>query len=97
MSQSVKQLYVTVQEAGALLEVPPRTVQRACRSGLIAGELVGGTWLIARTALEQAKESLRDAPALRPELRDRTGRGTLRVRRAFLRKPNPITKHARAA
>jgi excisionase family DNA binding protein len=78
--------WITAREAAQLLSVHPKTVQRACRRGVIRAELLSGTWLIARVGLEEALQGvLRDAPALRPELIDRTNKGRPRKRRASMR------------
>jgi excisionase family DNA binding protein len=84
--------WLTAKEAAALLSVHPKTVQRACRRGLIRAELAGGTWLIARVGLEEALQgALRDAPALRPELVERTNKGRPRKRRASIRSSRTTT------
>ncbi|MGH9883895.1 MAG: helix-turn-helix domain-containing protein [bacterium] len=78
--------WITAREAAALLSVHPKTVQRACKRGAIRAQLLGGTWLIPRVGLEEALQgALRDAPALRPELLERTNKGQPRKRRASMR------------
>lgn len=81
----IQREWITAREAAALLQVHPKTVQRACRRGLLRAELLSGTWLIARGGLEEALQGpLRNAPALRPELFDRTEKGMPRKRRASM-------------
>ena len=84
--------WITAREAAQLLSVHPKTVQRACRRGVIRAELLSGTWLIARVGLEEALQGvLRDAPALRPELINRTNKGRPRKRRASMRSSRTTT------
>jgi excisionase family DNA binding protein len=87
--------WLTAKEVAALLSVHPKTVQRACRRGLIRAELAGGAWLIARAGLTEAIQGvLRDAPAMRPELTDRTNKGKPRKRRASIRSNRTTTTTA---
>lgn len=97
--------YLTVAEAAILLDVHPKTVERACRRGDIpasrrvsersassSGRGQGLAWQIARADLYQAMLTgfgapTKTSPALRPELKAQTVRGTPRRRRAFIRSP----------
>jgi hypothetical protein len=97
--------YLTVAEAAILLDVHPKTVERACRRGdipasrkvsersvALSGKGQGQAWQIARADLYQAMLSgfgapTKTSPALRPELKAQTVRGTPRRRRAFIRSP----------
>ena len=82
----IRREWLTAREAAEMLSVHPKTMQRACRRGLIRAELSAGTWLISREGLEEAlRGSLRGAPALRPELVERTNKGEPRKRRASMR------------
>ena len=42
---------LTVEDAAALLKVPPATVRREARAGRLPGRHVGKEWRFARTAL----------------------------------------------
>jgi excisionase family DNA binding protein len=79
----------TVAQVAALLQLHPKTVERAFRRGDIPAERCGRRWRISREALFRALvEGFGvDSPALRPELRDRTLKGRPRQRRAFIRRP----------
>ena len=92
--------YFTVGEAALLLHVHPKTVERACRRGdipasrrtsdrCVSSSGKGQAWQIARADLFQAMLSGfgQQSPALRPELKAQTLRGTPRRRRAFIRSP----------
>lgn len=83
----IRREWITAREAATLLSVHPKTVQRACRRGLIQAEQPDGMrWLIARAGLEEALQgALRNAPALRPELLSETTKGKPRKRRASMR------------
>ena len=96
MTLSVSRDWITVREACEVLSVRPRTLQRACTRGLLVAEQVGGTWLISRASFNEAVQqgSLRDAPALRPELRELTRDGKPRTRRAALRGVSNTTNAA---
>lgn len=96
--------HFTVAEAALLLHLHPKTVERACRRGDIpafrkTSERAGSSsgkglaWLIARADLFQAMLSGfgQQSPALRPELKTQTLRGTPRRRRAFIRRPETRT------
>jgi excisionase family DNA binding protein len=83
----IQREWITAREAAGLLSVHPKTVQRACRRGLLHAERAdGGGWLIARAGLMQALQGpLRNAPAFRPELLGETTKGKPRRRRARMR------------
>jgi excisionase family DNA binding protein len=72
--------WITAREAAALFSVHPKTVQRACRRGLLRAELSGGTWLIARGGLEEALHALRGSSGVSAKTTPRKRTSMRRIR-----------------
>lgn len=75
--------WLTSAEAAELVHVHTKTIERACRSGLLVAERAGRNWMVKRDALiEFWKASL----VGQPDLKTITSLGTVRRNRAPLRR-----------
>lgn len=75
--------WLTSAEAAELVHVHTKTIERACRSGLLVAERAGRNWMVKRDALI---EFWRASLVGRPDLKTITSLGAMRRNRAPLRR-----------
>jgi excisionase family DNA binding protein len=74
-ARDIRADWITPIEAAELLQLHPKTVERACRRGALPAQRLAGRWVIARADVEAARSKLR------PRLAMQTYRGHQRQRR----------------
>lgn len=87
---AVEREWLLVQEAARLADVHPKTIERACRSGRLRGELIEGRWFVYREALVELYKA---AGVSRPAVRKRTALGAKRRRRPPLRRETALASN----
>ena len=78
-----KRDWLLVREAAALVDVHPKTVERACRAGRLQGALIEGRWFVDRVALLKLWKA---SGVSDPVTRKRTALGARRQLRPPLRR-----------